>query len=452
MGFIDAVLTGMGDDGGLLIPESIPHVSGEMLQSWQTLGYQSLALEILGLYVDDEIPRSDLSRLVEDSYRLFRDPAVTPLRHLDSNRWVLELFHGPTFAFKDVALQWLGNLYEYVAQSRRVEINILGATSGDTGASAVAGVRGKPGIRICILYPYQKVSKVQELQMSTVDDETVLTLAVSGSFDDCQAMIKDVFGDVRFKQKYHLRAINSINIARILAQIVYYFYAYLQLQKAGHRGAVSFSVPTGNFGNVFAGYLARRMGLPVDRLLLATNANNILERFVHTGVYQPTGVHTTYSPSMDIQIASNFERYLYYLSDENGETVNALMTGFKRSARISLERATLSQVQLDFSAYSVSNQACLETISHGHQAYGYVMDPHTACAAAAADHVADPDEPVVILSTAHPAKFNEAMEILGISQAYPPEIAELFSKPQVTTVVDADPAVVRDRLVSFLLP
>lgn len=259
IGFVEAVLMGLADDGGLLVPKHIPQVSQDTLAQWQQLSYPELALEIFSLYIDGEIPREDLKQLVNDSYATFRDQEVTPLRKVKDNLHVLELFHGPTFAFKDIALQFLGNLYSYISRKQNSIIHILGATSGDTGASAIEGVRGKEGIKICILHPNGKVSKVQELQMTTVDDANVLNLSVEGNFDDCQRIIKELFADVAFKQEYHLRAINSINFARILAQTVYYFYAYFQLANQGAAtGAVNFSVPTGNFGDIFAGFLAKR--------------------------------------------------------------------------------------------------------------------------------------------------------------------------------------------------
>ncbi|TBL80801.1 threonine synthase [Paenibacillus thalictri] len=449
IGFIDAILMGLADDGGLLVPQHIPQVSEATLQKWQELSYPELALEIFSLYVNDEIPRADLKKLVDDSYATFRDEAVTPVRKLDDSRYILELFHGPTFAFKDVALQFLGNLYSYVSAKTNSVIHILGATSGDTGASAIEGVRGKEGIRICILHPHQKVSKVQELQMTTINDANVLNLAVEGTFDDCQRIIKDLFADVDFKVKYHLRAINSINIARILAQTVYYFYAYFQLAKQGHSGKVSFSVPTGNFGDIFAGYLAKKMGLSVDKLVLATNENNILARFVSEGVYEPGAFRGTHSPSMDIQVASNFERYLFYLYGEDPQTVTQLMAQFKADSRIVVTGDALKQVQADFAAYSVGNEECLDTISEYYQKYGYLLDPHTACGAAASDKLAAEGETAIVLSTAHPAKFDEAIRLRSISQTYPEQIQQLFDKPQFVTVVGGTNEEIKNRLVSF---
>ncbi|WP_053362596.1 threonine synthase [Bacillus sp. FJAT-27251] len=438
IGFIDSVMMGLANDGGLLVPEKIPQVSEEKLQALSKLSYQELAYEIISYYTDGEIPEKDLKELIQKSYATFRHQEVTPVKKVKDHMYVLELFHGPTFAFKDVALQFLGNLYSYIAKKTGETINILGATSGDTGASAIEGVRGKEGIRICILHPHGKVSKVQELQMTTVNDETVLNLAIKGTFDDGQRIIKEIFSDLEFKNKYHLRAINSINFARILAQTVYYFYAYFQV--AGETGAktVNFSVPTGNFGDIFAGFLAKKMGLPVGKLIVATNENNILERFIKEGIYEPGEFHSTYSPSMDIQVASNFERYLYYLLHEDSKAVSDVMNQFKTEGKIMINEEQLRQVNEDFAAYGVAGDECLQTIKKYYDENDYLLDPHTSCGVAAFEHCNDAGEVCVTLSTAHPAKFNESIALCDIVQTYPELIKELFDKPQYLEVVEAN--------------
>ncbi|BBH19705.1 threonine synthase [Paenibacillus baekrokdamisoli] len=436
IGFIDAFMMGLGNDGGLLVPHEIPVVSAETLQKWQELDYQELVLAIFSLYTNGEIPEQDLKELVYASYSTFRDPAVTPVRKLKDDLYLLELFHGPTFAFKDIALQFMGQLYTYVAAKQNKKIHILGATSGDTGASAIEGVKGKDGIKICILHPHGKVSKVQELQMTTIQDDNVLNLSVDGNFDDCQRMIKDLFADLDFKAANQLAAINSINFVRIMAQTVYYFYAYFQVAKQTGAKRVSFSVPTGNFGDIFAGYLAKRMGLPVGKLILATNENNILERFVLDGLYKPGDFRMTYSPSMDIQVASNFERYLYYVLGENAEQTRTLMEQFKSAGEITISGEALANVQADLSAYGVQGQECLNTIKQYEAATGYLLDPHSACGVAAADKCSSEGEITVSLATAHPAKFNEAIELCGIEQQFPEQISALFEKPQRQTRVD----------------
>lgn len=446
IGFIDTVLMGLATDGGLLVPEKVPQIPVEKLQEMSQLTYDELAYEIISYYVDGEIPENELKELIKKSYGTFRHPEVTPVQRIKDNMYVLELFHGPTFAFKDVALQFLGNLYSYIAKKKDVTINIVGATSGDTGASAIEGVRGKEGIRICILHPHGKVSKVQELQMTTVHDESVLNLAIEGTFDDGQRIIKELFADLEFKNKYHLRAINSINFARILAQTVYYFYAYFQVAKEKDIKSLNFSVPTGNFGDIFAGYLAKRMGLPIGKLIVATNENNILERFIKDGVYQPGEFRSTYSPSMDIQVASNFERYLYYLLDENPEAVTALMDQFKSEGKIVVNEEQLRQVRADFAAHGVEGKECLQTISKYYNETNYLLDPHTSCGVAAYEICNDPSEVCVTLATAHPAKFNESIELCDIKQTFPEQISQLVDKAQYLEVVEA----VNDEIVRKL--
>ncbi len=438
IGFIDTVLMGLANDGGLLVPEKIPQIPAEKLEAMSQLTYQELAYEIFSYYVDGEIPDNELKALIEKSYSTFRHAEVTPVKKLKDNMYVLELFHGPTFAFKDIALQFLGNLYSYVSKKTGETIHILGATSGDTGASAIEGVRGKEGIRICILHPHGKVSKVQELQMTTVDDKSVLNLAIEGTFDDGQRIIKELFADVELKNKYHLRAINSINFIRILAQTVYYFYAYFQVKKEKEINRINFSVPTGNFGDIFAGYLAKKMGLPVGKLIVATNENNILEGFIHDGVYRPGEFRSTFSPSMDIQVASNFERYLYYLLGQDSNAVSSLMEKFTSEGKIVVNEGLLQKVKEDFAAHGVEGEECLQTISKYYSETGYLLDPHTACGVAAYEICNNPNEVCVTLATAHPAKFNESIERCGIKQSYPEQISQLFNKPQYLEVVKAE--------------
>ncbi len=449
VGFTEAVLMGLADDGGLLVPEHLPQLSAETLEKWRGLPYQELTLELFSLFTGDELPRADLAAIIGESYATFRHPEVTPVKRLKDDLYLLELFHGPTFAFKDVALQLLGNLYSHISQQTGSVIHILGATSGDTGAAAIAGVSGKAGVKICILYPEGKVSRVQQLQMTTNPDRNVLNLAIDGTFDDAQRIIKELFGDVSFKQRYHLRAINSINIVRILAQITYYFYAYFRVMEQNPGANISFSVPTGNFGDLFAGYLAKRMGLPVGRLMLATNENDILVRFVRGGEYRPAAFQGTYSPSMDIQVASNFERYLYYLYGEDADRVRDLMGEFRSSGLIRIPQADLARVQGDFAARSVPNDACLDTIRQTYGDSEYLLDPHTACGVAAAESLAAPGEITVALATAHPAKFNEAIALAGLTQRLPAEIEALFGLPERQQFAPATSGEIAKRLSVF---
>lgn len=406
--FSEAVMMGLADDGGLLLPESIPVLSADELKQLADLPYPQLALKILELYIDD-IPQADLKELVERSYACFEHPEITPVVNKD-NLFILELFHGPTLAFKDVALQLLGNLFEYLLAKSGEHMNIIGATSGDTGSAAIYGVRGKKGINIFILHPKGKVSPIQEMQMTTVTDDNVFNIAVEGTFDDAQAIVKEIFGDLEYKQKQALGAVNSINWARVLAQVVYYFYAYFQVQKSTGVSEVEFSVPTGNFGDVFAGYIAMQMGLPIKKLILATNSNNILSRFVKDGDYSSSEVHHSLSPSMDIQVASNFERYLFYLYGEDANRVCEAMTAFKKDGVLPVSAEELAQTQQIFAATSINDEKTISTIRDFASKTGYILDPHTAVGIEAGRQMRSEDCPLICLATAHPAKFGAAVK------------------------------------------
>ena len=359
--------------------------------------------------------------------------------------YILELFHGPTLAFKDVALQLLGNLFEYVLACTGGFMNILGATSGDTGSAAIAGVRGKKGINIFILHPHGRTSPIQALQMTTVLDPNVFNIAVRGTFDDAQAIVKELFNDLAFRDQYRLGAVNSINWARVLAQVVYYVYAYLKLRNHG-CASVDFSVPTGNFGDIFAGYVARRLLPPgsIHTLILATNANDLLTRFVTRGDYSRGEVIATSSPSMDIQIASNFERYLYYLRDEDGGAVKRDMDSFAATGHLDLS-AFRERVALDFRSRSVSEAETIATIGAVYREHGYLLDPHTAVGVCAAQDLRDADRPVVCLATAHPAKFGAAVaRAIGTEPDLPPALADLERRESRVQVLDADAGAIRE--------
>jgi threonine synthase len=413
--FADAVMMGLGTDGGLLVPESIPTLSAGTLREWAELRFQDLAVEVLTPFVGDSIPRADLIELVARSYASFTHPEVTPVSEHAGRRW-LELFHGPTAAFKDVALQLLGNLFEYLIAREGGVLRILGATSGDTGSAAIYGVRGKAGIDIFILHPKGRVSPVQERQMTTVLDRNVHNIAVQGTFDDAQRIVKTLFNDLPFKRDYRLGAVNSINLARILAQTIYYFYAWGRISGGDPDRRVSFSVPTGNFGDVFAGWLAKRMGLPIDRLIIATNRNDILTRFVGSGVYRAGEVYHTLSPAMDIQLASNFERYLYYLLDEYPAAVRALLSELSETGALQVDGERQRRVHEDFDARAVTDEETLAEIRRVAEASDYILCPHTAVGSCAA---AD-DTDAVVLATAHPAKFSEAVTKAIGREAPPP--------------------------------
>ncbi len=399
LSFTDSLLMGLASDGGLLVPQSIPDIS-DRLDELRELDFVGLAQEVIALYADD-IERDTLDDLIAQAYATFSHPDVVGLEQL-GDVTLLELFHGPTLAFKDVALQLLGRLFEYVLEQRGEHLNILGATSGDTGSAAIAGVRGQPNIDIFILYPNNKVSPLQELQMTTVADDNVHCVAVEGSFDDCQGLMKEIFADLQFKSEYRLGAVNSVNWARVMAQIVYYGYASLKATRAP-----SFCVPTGNFGNVFAAYLARKMGFPIGRLLVATNENDILARFFDTGVYAKGEVRFTLSPAMDIQVASNFERFLYYYFDQDTERLSAFMADFQSTGTASIGAPPDTDLMM---AVSINTEQTLAAIKHAYEQHNYVLDPHSAVGYAAAGVFARKvDSPIVCVATAHPAKFPDAV-------------------------------------------
>ncbi len=446
--FKDAVMMGLATDGGLLLPESYPRFSRQELEQWRSLSYAELALRVISPFVDD-IPSDDLKGLINRSYATFSHPQVTPVVRKDGV-YILELFHGVTLAFKDVALQLLGNLFEYILAERGEHLNILGATSGDTGSAAIHGVRGKKGITIFILHPHGKTSPVQALQMITVPDANVHNIAIRGTFDDCQNMVKALFSDLEFKERYSLGAVNSINWARVLAQVVYYVYAWLRVTDEGDC-QVSFSVPTGNFGDIFAGYVAKRMGLPMGRLLLATNENNILTRFVNDGDYSLADVVATVSPSMDIQVASNFERYLYYLFGQDAARVRGAFAELREQGRISFTDGEMRQVREDFCSATVDQAATLETIGGFKRETGYLMDPHTAVGVRAALDLLPPDAARVCLATAHPAKFGDAVEqAVGASAPVPDSISALAGMETRCEIMDADLEQVRRFVVDHV--
>jgi threonine synthase len=403
--FRPAAMMGLATDGGLLLPQQLPRVDAATAEKWRQLSYQELAFAILSRFITD-LPAAELKELITRSYAPFNHPEITPLVR-QGQIHILELFHGPTLAFKDVALQFLGNFFEYQLRESGGRMNILGATSGDTGSAAIYGVRGKKRINIFILHPYKKVSPVQELQMTTVTDPNVFNIAVRGTFDDGQAIVKTIFNDIPFKDRHHLGAVNSINWARILAQVVYYAYGYFR----SGAGQADFSVPTGNFGDIFAGYVARRL-LPagaIRRLILATNENDLLSRFVLQGDYSLGKVVHTSSPSMDIQVASNFERYLFYLYDQDPGRVRTAMADFGRTGRLVFDAPLRLRIQEDFRAKAVSEIETEETIRSFQAETGYLLDPHTAVGVNAGLQHREEGVPMICLATAHPAKFGEAV-------------------------------------------
>ncbi|OAA63174.1 threonine synthase [Cordyceps fumosorosea ARSEF 2679] len=498
--FEQAVLKGLASDGGLFIPEAIPAATN--WQQWKDLSFADLAYEVLSLYISpDEIPPADLRDIIQRSYSTFRHADTTPLVHLDGSHYLLELFHGPTFAFKDVALQFVGNLFEYFLVRKnegktgkdRHHLTVVGATSGDTGSAAIYGLRGKKDVSVFIMFPTGRVSPVQEAQMTTVLDANVYNLSVGGTFDDCQDILKALFADKDANAALNLGAVNSINWSRILAQIVYYFHAYFSLARQSPGFAlgdkVRFVVPTGNFGDILAGYFAQRMGLPVDKLVIATNENDILDRFWKTGRYEkqargeegqaeaavgadPSGVKETLSPAMDILVSSNFERLLWFLAYEfaatagmddewNKRQAGQEVAGWLRALRDQgafgpVYPDVLAAAQRDFESERVTDAQTLDAITRFYRRVGQVLDPHTAVGAAATERSLGraATVPHISLSTAHPAKFSGAVEksLAGetgfdfAAQVLPPEFVGLETRERRVATVENDWRKVRDHV------
>jgi len=435
LNFADVLLAGLADDGGLYVPEQLPHFSKEEIASWSGLSYAELAFKVVQPFVSDSIAEEDLRRMVDETYAGFNHSAVAPLVELGTNEWVLELFHGPTLAFKDFALQLLGRLMDHVLAQRGERLVIMGATSGDTGSAAIEGCRHSEHLDIFILHPYNRVSEVQRRQMTTILSDNVFNIALEGNFDDCQEMVKDSFADQGFLQGRKLGAVNSINWARIMAQIVYYFSASLAL--GGPHRPVSFSVPTGNFGDIFAGYLAKQMGLPVQQLVVATNRNDILHRVISGNDMSKGQLEHTLSPSMDIMVSSNFERLLFDVYDQDGAAIADLMKRFRQEP-VQLETSRWDRVRELFDSYTVDDEETCETIRQVHADTGYLLDPHTAIGVKAARACwRDPSVPMITLATAHPVKFPEPVVKAGLkSPSLPEHLHDLFEREERFTVLE----------------
>lgn len=446
--FEDVMLEGLARDGGLYVPDQWPALSPEQFASFADQPYADVACEVLGPFLGGAIERPVFERIVGEAYARFRHQSVAPLVQIAPNQWIMELFHGPTLAFKDVAMQVLGGLFDHVLEKRDAHLTIVGATSGDTGSAAIEAVRGRKRADIFIMHPHGRTSDVQRRQMTTVAEPNVHNLAVKGTFDDCQNLLKAMFNDTAFRDQVHLSGVNSINWARVMSQAVYYITAAAALGARGTQRPVQFCVPTGNFGDVYAGYVAQRMGLPVRRLVVASNSNDILTRVLTTGDHTLGEVHATMSPSMDIQISSNFERLLFDMVGRDSAHVAALMASLKQDRSFTVPPAALAQIEGRFGAHRVSEDATLATIRSVYEQADMLIDPHTAVAVAAARRdlqaTGDTSTPMVILSTAHPAKFPDAVEkATGIRPPLPPFLADLHTREEHYDVIDNDLAAVQ---------
>ncbi|KQU09608.1 threonine synthase [Rhizobium sp. Leaf453] len=437
LGFCDALLAGLGRDGGLYVPSEWPSFTKKEIRALRGKSYQDIAFAVLSPFVDGEIPDDKFRAMIDEAYATFRHPAIAPLVQTGPNSFIMELFHGSTLAFKDVAMQLLGRLMDHVLTERNQRATIVGATSGDTGGAAIDAFAGRDRTDIFILFPHGKVSPVQQHQMTTSKASNVHAIAIEGNFDDCQGLVKEMFNDVAFRDGVALSGVNSINWARIMAQIVYYFTTALAL--GGPDRMVSFTVPTGNFGDIFAGYVARQMGLPIDKLIIATNENDILARTLQTGRYEMRDVKATTSPSMDIQISSNFERLLFEAHERDASKVRGLMASLKQSGSFEIEADALKRIRKLFRAGRASEKDVAKTIEKTLEETGYLLDPHTAIGVFVAAKHETASVPMVTLATAHPAKFPAAVKsACGIDPALPTWLADLMVREERFDVLDGE--------------
>ncbi len=445
LGFGDVLLTGLARDGGLYVPEAWPTLAPPALDRFGDLPYAEAALEVMWPFVEgassgaiEPIHRDRFAELVRDAYATFDDPEVVPLRDLGGGMWLAELFHGPTLAFKDIALQLVGRLFDDELSRRGERVTIVGATSGDTGSAAIEACRDRDAIEIFILHPAGRTSEVQRRQMTTIDSANVHNIAIEGTFDDCQDLVKALFADEAFRDRVHLSAVNSINWARVMAQTVYYVTAAARLGRG--RSPVAVAVPTGNFGNVFAGYGAQRMGTPISQLVIGSNRNDILTRFLETGAMTIAEVHPTLSPSMDIQVSSNFERLLFELYGRDGVAVAELMAEFRDTGTMTLAADRTAVLREQWSGERVDDRQTTEIIARTYETTGVLLDPHTAVGLGAAVACRrDPTVPMVTMATAHPAKFPDAVEAAtGVRPPLPARLADLFERPERYDVLPDD--------------
>ena len=431
--FKDVFIKGLADDGGLFIPESLTKYSETEINSFAKLEYSDLAKKIISTFIGDFMSENDVSNIIDKSYSVFRKKNVVNLIKV-GDRSVLELFHGPTLAFKDVAMQLLGNFYEYYLNNENQKINIVVATSGDTGAAAIDAIKGKKNVNIFVLHPHNRVSSVQRKLMTTVKDENVFNIAINGNFDDCQNLVKSMFADKNFSNEINMSGVNSINWARIIAQSVYYFYSYFLIEDKDEP--INFSVPTGNFGDVYAGYLAKKMGLPINKLIVATNQNDILHRAISKGSYEVEKVAETISPSMDIQIASNFERLIYDLNNGDDSLTAKAMNDIKEKGKYLIDQEKLDKINNNFLSAKMSEDEVLKTIELVYKKFDVVLDPHSAIGYGAFDKVNISGNNIV-LATAHPCKFPDAIKnAINLNAELPKELMYILSEKENYKIID----------------
>jgi threonine synthase len=442
LGFADAMLAGLARDGGLYVPETWPRLTQEAILGFAGRPYAEVAVEVIRLFTGGTIGDADLARMAREAYGNFRHPAVAPLAQLGANTFALELFHGPTLAFKDLAMQLLARLMDHVLSARAERRTVVVATSGDTGGAAVEAFRDRNQVDLIVLFPRGRISDVQRRMMTTASAGNIHAIAIDGTFDDCQAIVKGLFNHAAFRERVRLSGVNSINWARIVAQVVYYFTAAVSLGAPYRK--VAFTVPTGNFGDIYSGYVAQRLGLPIERLVIATNVNDILTRTLSTGIYEPREVVPTTSPSMDIQVASNFERLLFDVYDRQSDAVRALMGSLAQSKRFALSAPALAQMRTLFAAGRADEEEVAATMRAVKRETGQFVDPHTAVGIAVAEkETRDPAVPMVVLATAHAAKFPDAVEAAcGARPQLPEWLSDLSQRPERVTTLPADQSAV----------
>ena len=446
--FTEVFIKGLADDGGLFIPKTIPAISEQDLLRLSKLNYKDLAKEIIFLFCDETIRKDELSNIVEKSYSKFNEKNVVKITDIGENK-ILELYHGPTLAFKDIAMQFIGHLYDHHLKNLKKKINVVVATSGDTGAAAIDAIKNKDKMNIFVLHPNNKVSSVQRKLMTTVEDENVFNIAIDGNFDDCQNLVKSMFADNKFSNSIDMSGVNSINWVRIVAQTVYYFFSYFQVCQLNEK--INFSVPTGNFGDVYAGYLSKKMGLPIDKLIVATNQNDILHRAISNGQYKAHSVVETLSPSMDIQVASNFERLIYDINDQNTDKTSKIMQSIKNEKKYLIEEKELKKIRKDFVSETISEQELLSCIKKVYENYKIIIDPHTAVGLGALKKINLAGKSVV-LSTAHPCKFPEAIKkAINIKSELPDNLNYILSKKENFIVMNNDIEEVKKYILNKLI-
>ena len=446
--FKQVFFKGLADDGGLFVPKLIPRLSSKDLFGLKKLCYKDLAKEIILLYCGETIDRDKLSEIVEKSYSTFSSKDIIKISDIGKHK-LLELYHGPTLAFKDIAMQFIGNLYDHYLKDKKQKINIVVATSGDTGSAAIDAIKGKDKINIFVLHPNNKISSVQRKLMTTVKENNVFNLAIDGNFDDCQNLVKSMFGDRKFSNSINISGVNSINWVRIIAQSIYYFFSYFQTTDTNEK--INFSVPTGNFGDVYAGYLSKKMGLPIKKLLVATNQNDILHRAISKGEYEAHSVVETLSPSMDIQIASNFERLIYDINDQDSEATSRIMKEIKKNNKYLIKEKALEKIKKDFSSETINEEELLFYIKNTYKKYNKIIDPHTAIGLGAIEktNLAGKN---IILSTAHPCKFPEAInKALNIDSKLPDRLSYILKEKENFKIINNNINEVKKYIVSKLI-